>query len=135
MKKVLLTLAIVLVTNLGMAQDAFKKDVLKFLEVTNVSKTYEKALDQIVQSIPAEKMAEFRKEFDASIAQLMDKTAELYMKKLTHDDVKNILKFYDSPTGKKLAALAGSDEFLDEATQLGMDWGQEMQPMLMKYMQ
>ena len=135
MKKVLLTLAFVLVANLGMAQDAFKKDVLKFLEITQVSKTYENLMADAVQNIPAEKQAEFKKELDGSIKGLIDKMADLYMKHLTHDEVKSIIKFYESPAGKKLIDATTSEEYNKQAQEMGMSWGMEVQGIMMKYMQ
>ncbi|KGO92034.1 DUF2059 domain-containing protein [Flavobacterium subsaxonicum] len=135
MKKFLFAIAFFLIANAGFAQDAFKKDVLKFLEMSGVQNSYKKAMEQYTQDIPAEKKAEFNKEFDASLKGLLDKMADLYMTKLTHDDVKAVIKFYESPAGKKVTGVSQSNEFIEKATALGQEWGQGVGEMLQKYMQ
>ncbi|WP_159799601.1 DUF2059 domain-containing protein [Flavobacterium sp. MK4S-17] len=137
MKKVLLAFAFLLVAQIGSAQanSEFKKDVLKYIELSGVAATYEKLVDQFSQSIPAEKQAEFKKEIKTSINGLVDKTADLYMKELSHEDIKAAIKFYESPSGKKISALTQSDSFMEKAQSLGQEWGMSVQGIMMKYMQ
>ena len=67
---------------------------------------------------------EFWKELDASMNGMYDKIIKavipVYKKYLTLDDLKEIIKFYETPVGKKLA------EILPIAQQIGMQTMQEL---------
>ena len=117
-----------------MAQDAdFKKDVLKYLEVSGQSSNIKTALKEISKSVPDAKKAAFNVELDAAIQDLMSKTADMYMTEFTHEDITAFLKFYDTPAGKKLTSK--SDTLTEKGQDIGKDWGQGLQGMMMKYMQ
>lgn len=133
MKKIIVTIIVVFVSHFGMAQDSFKNDVLKVLKASGSAAQMELAKEQVMGSIPEEKKAAFSKDFNESLPSLYDKMAKVYMEIYTHDEVKQILKFYDTPIGKKMTAKSG------ELTQKNMDaaqeWGIELQGLMMKYMQ
>lgn len=133
MKKLLLTFALVLVTQMTFAQDAFKNDVKKLLEASGTSAQIDVAKKQILPMIPEAKQAEFLKEFDASLPNYFQKFYDFYMKEYTHEEVKAMLKFYDSPVGKKINSKAGAMAELTIAA--SQTWGVELQGILMKYMQ
>ena len=135
MKKLLLTLVVVLTAQLGMAQasDAFKKDAVKYLELSGQKKTFEMLTKDIVTNIPADKQADFKKELDASINDLMNRMADIYVAEFTHEDIKAAIKFYESPAGKKLTSKAGV--LYEKAQAVGQEWGMELQNVMMKYMQ
>ncbi|MCG2609888.1 DUF2059 domain-containing protein [Flavobacterium sp. SM15] len=134
MKKLFFVFALVLVANLGSAQtkEAFKSDVLKVLKVT-ASSQMNMAKTQILKMIPAEKQAAFLVEFDASLPSYYDKVAEVYMQEYTHDDIKQMLKFYDSPIGKKMTQKG--DALTEKVTAAAQEWGAGLQGIMMKYMQ
>lgn len=135
MKKIVLTFALVLAAQIGMAQtnEAFKKDVLKVIEVTGSASQMKLAKDQILKMIPKEKQAAFLIEFDASLPSLYDKIAKVYMEEYSHDDIKQILKFYETPVGKKMTQKAGV--IAEKNMAASQEWGASLQGILMKYMQ
>ncbi|ESU21062.1 hypothetical protein FEDK69T_26170 [Flavobacterium enshiense DK69] len=135
MRKLILTFALVLVANMGMAQanDTFKKDVMKMIEVTGSANQMKVAKDQILKMVPKEKQAAFLVEFDATLPALYDKMAELFMQEYTQEDVKAILKFYESPIGKKMSQKSGV--IAEKSMTLGQEWAMGLQGMMMKYMQ
>lgn len=133
MKKLLLTAALILVAHLGMAQDAVKKDALKYLELSGQIKSFEFVLADIVKNVPAEKQAEFKKELDVEIKKLMDKMADLYVAEFTPEDLKAAIAFYESPAGKRISAKTGV--LAEKGQVIGQEWGMGLQPLLMKYMQ
>ncbi|HLA55203.1 MAG TPA: DUF2059 domain-containing protein, partial [Flavobacterium sp.] len=103
MKKLLLTIALVLAAQVGMAQDdAFKKDVMKVIEMNGSNEQLKMAKDQIVKMVPAEKQAAFIIEFDATLPSYYEKVAKVYMETYTKEDIKAMLAFYESPVGKKI---------------------------------
>lgn len=133
MKKIIVTIAVVLVSQFGMAQDAFKEDVLKVLKASGSAAQMEMAKDQVLVSIPEDKKADFSKDFDASLPSLYDKMAKVYMEVYTHDEIKQMLKFYESPVGKKITEK--SSELTKKNMAAAQEWGMELQGMMMKYMQ
>ena len=133
MKKLVLAFLFILVAQFGMAQDAFKQDVVKYLELSGQRKTFEILTKDLVKNVPAQKQVDFKKELDASLAELMNKMADIYVKEFTHDDIKTAIKFYESPVGKK---ISGKSEILFEQAQaVGQEWGMGLQGLMMKYMQ
>ncbi|MVO09110.1 DUF2059 domain-containing protein [Flavobacterium sp. TP390] len=133
MKKILVTLVVVLVAQFATAQDAFKADVLKVLKASGSAAQMEIAKEQVMNNIPENKRAEFSKDFDASLPSLYDKMAKVYMEVYTHDDIKKMLEFYNSPVGKKIAEKAS--ELTKKNMAASQEWGMELQSMMMKYMQ
>lgn len=133
MKKILVTLVIVFVTQFATAQDAFKADVLKVLKASGSAAQMEIAKEQVMNNIPESKRADFSKDFDASLPSLYDKMAKVYMEIYTHDDIKKMLEFYNSPVGKKIAEKAS--ELTKKNMAASQEWGMELQSMMMKYMQ
>ncbi|WP_313808076.1 DUF2059 domain-containing protein [Flavobacterium sp.] len=134
MKKLFFVIAFALVANLGTAQskEAFKADVMKVLKVT-ASSQMNMAKTQILKMVPAEKHAAFLVEFDATLPSYYDKVADVYMQEYTHEDIKEMLKFYESPIGKKITQKG--DALTEKVTAAAQEWGMGLQGMMMKYMQ
>ena len=133
MKKVFLTFAVIFLANMASAQDSFKADALKVIELSGAAGPMQMAKEQILQSIPEAKKMEFSKDFDASLPALYAKLATIYMQTYSAEDVKAMLAFYESPVGKKISASAG--DLFKKSTAAGQEWGADLQAMMMKYMQ
>ena len=133
MKKVFLTFAVILLANIATAQDSFKTDVMKVIEISGAAGPMQMAKEQILQSIPEAKKIEFSKDFDASLPSLYDKLAKIYMETYSPADIKAMLAFYESPVGKKMSSSSG--ELFKKSTAAGQEWGMDLQTMMMKYMQ
>ena len=133
MKKVFLTFVVIFLANIASAQDSFKADALKVIEMSGAAGPMQMAKEQIMQSIPEAKKSEFSKDFDASLPALYDKLAAIYMETYSPADVKAMLAFYQSPVGKKISASAG--ELFKKSTAAGQEWGIDLQTIMMKYMQ
>jgi hypothetical protein len=134
MKKLLLAVAFMLVAQMGMAQDAaFKADAVKFLNISGTASTFEMMTKDIVKNAPADKQAAFKKDLDASIQELIGKMADLYMTEFTHEDIKAMIKYYETPVGKKAAAKTGV--LFEKGQVVGQEWGMGLQSIMMKYME
>lgn len=131
MKKIFITVALIVVAQIGFAQDAFKEDALKIIHASGGTGPMKMAKEQIMQNIPLTKKAEFSKDFDDSLPALYDKLAKVYMEIYTHAEIKEMLKFYESPIGKKISNSNG--ELYKKSSQAGEEWGMELQTKLMKY--
>ena len=134
MKKIILTFALVLIAQIGFSQDdAFKKDILKVIELSGSANSMKAAKDQILKMVPQDKQAAFIIEFDSTLPSLYDKLAVIYMETYTKEDIKAMIAFYESPVGKKINEKSG--ELFEKSQAAGQEWGEGLQGMMMKYMQ
>ena len=120
MKKILVSLAVLWCAALGVqAQD--NQEYEKQVQMTAMLK----------QQLP-QAPDEFWKELDASMNGMYDKMIKavipVYKKYLTLDDLKEIIKFYETPVGKKLSEMnpKATAEILPIAQQIGMQTMQEL---------
>jgi hypothetical protein len=133
MKKTVLTFALLLITTIGFSQEAFKNDVLKYLDISGQANTFKMITKDLSANIPEAKKEDFQRDLDKSIAELMGKMADMYMTEFTHDEIKALLKFYESPIGKKLTEK--TEVLYNKGQTVGQEWGMGLQSMMMKYMQ
>jgi hypothetical protein len=134
MKKIILAVAFILATQFVVAQDAaFKADVMKVIKISGATAQMDSAKKQIMAMVPEAKQAEFSKDFEATMPVFYDKVAAIYMKEYTHADVKEMIKFYESPVGKKMAEKAGV--LFEQSMLAGQEWGAGLQELMMKYME
>ena len=133
MKKIIFTLTLFVVTNFVMAQDAFKADVVKAIEMSGANTSIDAVKKQVIGMIPESKHAEFLKEFDVVINSINDEQVKNFMEVYTHDDIKEMIKFYSTPTGKKIKEKAGILAEKNMAMQQTI--GMQLQGIMMKYMQ
>lgn len=134
MKKLIVTFALVLLSQIGFSQDeTFKKDVLKVIEMSGAANQMKSAKTQILQMVPKEKQEAFILDFDATMPALYDKIAAIYMETYTKEDIKAMMAFYDSPVGRKINEKAGN--ILEKTQAAGKEWSEELQGLMTKYMQ
>lgn len=140
MKKLLLAVAFTFVAQIAMSQTAakaadpaLKKEVIRLLDLSGANAQYEVAINQIVKNVAAEKQAAFKKEIMDSLKGLTDKIADIYLQEFTAEDIKAMIKYYESPVGKKQASKAGV--LAEKGQAAGMEWGQGLQGIMMKYME
>src|SRR5690606_34565060 len=102
MKKIFIATALLLSVQFASAQSAdFKKDVIEMVKISGTTANITALLEPIMGQIPEDKRADFKKDIDGIMPDLYEKTAETMMKYYTHDDVKKMIEFYNSPVGKK----------------------------------
>ena len=122
-----------MITTIGFSQEAFKNDVLKYLDISGQANTFKMITKDLSTNIPEAKKEEFQRDLDKSIIELMSKMADMYMTEFTHDEIKALLKFYESPIGKKLTEK--TEVLYNKGQIVGQEWGMGLQSMMMKYMQ
>ncbi|SNR33708.1 hypothetical protein SAMN06265371_101433 [Lutibacter agarilyticus] len=131
MKEILVIVVIVCFSFTVKAQDdAFTNDAAKLVEVIseNAFKPY---VAQFTAMIPAEKQAIFKEELIATFPELYNAMAVIYMDTFTHDEIKELLAFYATPVGKKLADKSG--ELAQKGMTAGQSWGMKVQEIMAKY--
>lgn len=133
MKKVLLVcLFMVAIATQAQTEDTeFKKQTIEFIKLTGAGAAFEQAIDQIGAAVLAENKEAYKKEANGTLDGLYEKMAELYMAEFTQDEIKELVTFYNTDLGKKLAEKQLS--LTQKAMMFGQSWGMEVQGIVQKY--
>ncbi len=131
MKKLILVFALTLIGHFGFGQDDFKADTMKLMEINGSSEILDSTKDQVLKMIPEAKQEAFIKDFKSTLPSFYEKMAKVMMEVYTHEEIKDQIAFYNTPTGKKMAEKLG--EIQQKSMQAGQEWGMELQGIMMKY--
>lgn len=106
-----------------------KADLARLLQLTGAAKLGMQLFDQVLASfknvVPGAKEAfwtEFRKEVQPE--ELTDRLLVLYDRHLSHAEVRELVRFYESPLGKKV--LTAMPALTTESMQIGQAWAMEL---------
>ena len=135
MKKVISILVLIVAfSSVSFAQsDAkYEKTLKKMFKVSGSEQTYQVAITQMLElfrkqypDIDAEIWDEAEKEFEkASLNDLTEFLTPVYQKYFTQEELKELIKFYKSPIGKKMAK--NSPFIMKESMEVGQKWGAKM---------
>ena len=92
MKKVFIAATLLLSVQLASAQSAdFKKDAIETIKISGAAAGITAVLEPIMEQMPEEKRADFKKEFEAALPSLYENMADTMMKYYSHDDIKKML--------------------------------------------
>lgn len=134
MKKLFIAATMLLSVQFVSAQSAdFKKDVVTYIKLSGATANMTAVLEPVIEQIDESKRADFQKDLESILPSLYDKMAVSIMKHYTHDDIKKMMEFYNSPIGKKIQEV--TPKMTKEQMQAGQEWGMELQGIMMKYMQ
>jgi len=108
---------------------AKKADILKMLKLTGASEMGKQALNQMLAlqrrqnpEVPQKVWDEFMAEVDMN--ELVELTIPSYDRHFTHDDIKGLIKFFESPIGKKLVST--QPLVMQESAMEGQKWGMKL---------
>jgi hypothetical protein len=135
MKKTLTTLAFafaIISTSFAQADAAYTRSLKKMFEASGTEQTFETAITQMMgmfkQQMPdvdASLWGDMEKEFlKTSINDLVEMLAPVYIKYMTQEDLDEMIRFYQSPVGKKFAK--NTPLIMQESMQVGEQWGQQI---------
>ena len=82
----------------------------------------------IMPNVPDNFWREFMNEADMD--ELMDKLVPIYDKYLSHDDIKELVKFYESSAGKRY--VKALPQISKESMTIGQEWGEEIGKKVLK---
>jgi uncharacterized protein len=110
------------------SEDVSTRDTRKLLQVTGAGQMTLQVMSTLIASIkeqwpnvPEHVWAEVLGEFKGDdIVELM---IPVYQKHFTHEDVRGLLAFYESPTGRKL--LEVQSQLMQESMVVGRQWGEQ----------
>ena len=132
MKKILLVCVfmVAIATN---AQDTsdFKNETVEFIKLTGAGAAFENAIAQIGAGVSQENKEAYTTEAKETLVGLYDKIAELYMSEFTQDEIKELVAFYNTNLGKKLAEKQLG--LTQRAMMFGQSWGMEVSAIAQKY--
>ena len=114
------------------AQDSYTKTLKEYFEVSGSLNVFKTAVSEMItnmkvmnSTVPEEFWKEMEKEMlGTSIDDLISTLEPVYKKHLTESDLKDVIKFYKTPAGKKLAQESPS--LTQESMQAGQRWGQSI---------
>ena len=109
----------------------FKKETVEFLKITGAGAAFEAAIAQIGTMVSEENKAAYTNEAHGTLVGLYDKMAALYMTEFNQDEIKQLVAFYHTDLGKKLANK--QLELTQKAMTFGQSWGMEVQGIAQKY--
>lgn len=106
-----------------------RADLVKLMQVTGATRLGLQLFEQVLTSfknvVPGSKDAfwnEFRKEVSAD--ELTERLLPIYDRHLSPAEVKELIRFYESPLGKKV--LAAMPAITSESMQVGQTWGMDL---------
>lgn len=132
MKK-LLVIAFVFLAAAASAQNkTYPATLKKYMEATGSLETFKTVINSMMTqfksmypSVPDEVWAEFTKEFSGtSLDDLVALMAPVYEKHLTETDLNEVIKFYNTPVGKKVADK--TPVITQESMAVGQTWGMQV---------
>jgi len=130
MKKLIFTLIIVIGTgSFSLFGQTINDDIKKLIQVSGSDKLAEQVMDamipqfqQLVPGIPEAFWVRVKNRIN--IDDLVDACIPVYRKYYTHDDIKQLIQFYESPLGKKMVAVTPA--MTQETMIIGQNWGEQL---------
>lgn len=117
---------------------AKRQDIRRLLEMTGAARIGQQVLAQMMEmfkkgspEVPQSFWDQAAKEFDATA--MIELTVPIYEKHLTHEDVKGLIAFYDSPLGRKMTSVMPA--IAQESMAAGQQWGMEIAQRIQKRLQ
>jgi len=116
-------------TDSDAASQAKREDIRRLLKLTGAGELGKQVATQLITqfrqsqpNVPAKFWDEFAKEIKAD--ELVELSVSAYDNHLTHDDIKQLIEFYESPIGQKLVRV--QPQIMQESMMAGQQWGQAM---------
>jgi hypothetical protein len=139
MKRIIVAFAILACAATASAQsDSYNAALKKYMEASGSIGAFKSAITGMLgnfksmnTSVPEEVWKEFETELlSTSVGDLVVMLAPVYEKHMTEADLNEIIKFYNSPVGKKLAEKTPA--ITQESMQAGQLWGQAVAQKVMQ---
>jgi len=119
----------------GIADSAKHADIVKMLRASGGAELGIQMMDNILPTfvqafpqVPEQLWEEIKQEFSADA--LIDMIAPVYDKYYSHEEIQELIAFYESPIGKKL--VERTPLVMQESMAVGQKWGYEVAEKIMK---
>ena len=134
MKKIFITLILLISFNSLTSQDNYKSLLIDYMTAQGQFETFNATIDQMGSmmgvTINESDKEEFTKEVMGS---LIDLLVPVYKKHFSEQDLKDAIEMYKTPIGKKISEK--TPIIAQETMQASMQWGMELSQKMQKYMQ
>jgi len=128
MKKWSLVLLITLCTVFSAYGQTKRDDIIKLLDMTGTKSQFTQMIDLMLADMQSTTPApdEFWTKFKAGLKaeSFIEMLIPIYDKYLSHDDIKKMIQFYESPVGKKLVSI--TPQLTQDSYSVGEKWGQKL---------
>ena len=135
MKKIVTIIALtIFATSASFAQldKDYTETLRTMFKVAGTEETYKTVIIQMVNlfkeqypNVDEKVWSDFEEEFlKTSVNDLVEMLAPVYVKYLNQDELQQLIEFYDSPVGKKLAK--STPLITQESMQIGQEWGKKI---------
>lgn len=132
MKNLLLVIVLVFAISINAQEDAaFKSETIEFIKLTGATKAFDDAIDQIGNMVSQDNKEAYKKEAVATLDELYNDMAALYMEEFTREEIKALVAFYKTDLGKKLAGKQVA--LAQKGMMMGQSWGMKVQGIAQKY--
>jgi hypothetical protein len=116
----------------GQTNDDYSKTLKEMFKVSGSEESYQAAIKQMFvmfkqqkTNVDAKIWDEFENEFSkTSINDLADMLTPVYIQYMNLEDLKELIKFYQTPVGKKFAK--STPMIMQESMQIGQQWGMKL---------
>ncbi|MDA3816402.1 MAG: DUF2059 domain-containing protein [Prolixibacteraceae bacterium] len=132
MAKRIFTISLLIILSLtvfGQSDKEYSKTLKQMFEVSGTVESYQTAIKQMFtifkqqySDVESDVWNDLEKEFSkTSLNELTEMFAPVYSKYMTLEDLQELIKFYETPVGKKFANSA--PQIMQESMQIGKQWG------------
>ena len=116
----------------GQTDKEYSKTLNKMFEVSGTEESYQAAIKQMFtmfkqqySNVETTIWDDMEKEFSqTSMNDLTEMLVPVYSKYMTKDDLEELIKFYQTPVGKKFAK--NTPLIMQESIQIGQQWGMKI---------
>jgi len=133
MKNIIMVFILSLYGYIGFAQDAaFKKDIVRFNEITGFTAKIEAVKTGVLESLSDEGKKRFSEEFDTAFTTFKEKSAALFAQYYTHDDFKSTIKLFEETNEISLPEIVKGEEFSKAYQKLNEEFSVAVQKAYLK---
>ena len=134
MKKIFITLILLISFNSLTSQDNYKSLLIDYMTAQGQFETFNATIDQMGSMMGVTIKESEKEEFTKDVmGSLIDLLVPVYKKHFSEQDLKDAIEMYKTPIGKKISEK--TPIIAQETMQASMQWGMELSQKMQKYMQ
>ena len=134
MKKIFITLLLLISFNSLSSQDNYKSLLVDYMTAQGQFETFNATIDQMGSMMGVTIKESDKEEFTKDVmGSLIDLLVPVYKKHFSEQDLKDAIEMYKTPIGKKISEK--TPIIAQETMQASMQWGMELSQKMQKYIQ
>ena len=134
MKKIFITLLLLISFNTLSSQDNYKSLLIDYMTAQGQFETFNATIDQMGSMMGVTIKESDKEEFTKDVmGSLIDLLVPVYKKHFSEQDLKDAIEMYKTPIGKKISEK--TPVIAQETMQASMQWGMELSQKMQKYIQ